>query len=40
MNRPNFITRVCLLPGLLSKMYFLYHAHAFDDIMKVKIPKF
>ena len=36
----NFITRLCLLLILSSKIYFLFHAHAFHDVMKFKILKF
>ena len=36
MNWPNFINRPCLLPKLFRKMYFLFYARAFDDVMKFK----
>ena len=31
--------RLCLLPKLFSKMYFLLYAKAFDDIMKFEYLK-
>ena len=34
INWPNFINRLSLLPKLFSKMYFLFYAQAFDDVMK------
>ena len=40
INRPNFINRLCLLPTLSSKMYFLFHAQVFDDFMKFENRKF
>ena len=36
-NWPNFISRPCLLPKLFSKMYFLFYAQAFDDVMKFNL---
>ena len=36
----NFINRVSLPLKLLSKMYFLFYAAAFDDVMKFENPKF
>ena len=33
INQPNFITRLCLLPKLFSKLCFVFHAQAFDDVM-------
>ena len=40
INWPHFITRMCLIPKLLSKMYFLFYAWAFDDVMKCENLKF
>ena len=37
---PNFINRQCLLRKLFSKMYFLFYAWAFDDVMKLENLKF
>ena len=37
---PNFINRLCLLPKLFNKMYFLFYAQAFDDVMKFENLKF
>ena len=37
---PNFIYRLCLLPKLFSKMYLLFYAQAFDDVMKFEYLKF
>ena len=34
-NWPNFINRLCLLPRLFSKLHFLRHAQAFDDVTKL-----
>ena len=34
INRPSFINKLCLLPQLFSKMYFLFYAWVFDDVMK------
>ena len=39
INWPNFITRLCLVPKLFSKMYFVFHAQTFDDIMKFEYLK-
>ena len=36
---PNFITRLCLLPKLFSKMCFMFHAWAFDDFMTFEYLK-
>ena len=36
----NFITRLCLLPKLFSKICFVFHAQAFDNVIKFKIIKF
>ena len=33
INRPDFITRLCLLPKLFSKLCFVFHACTFDDLM-------
>ena len=33
MNWPNFITRLRLLPKLLTNMCLVFHAWAFDDVM-------
>ena len=33
INCPNFTTRLSLLPNLFSKMYFVFHAQAFDNVM-------
>ena len=35
INWSNFIKRLCLLPNLFSKMYFLFYASAFDDVIKL-----
>ena len=40
INWANFITSLCLLPKLFSKMYFLIQAQAFDDVMKSENLKF
>ena len=40
LNWSNFINRLCLLPMLFSKIYFLLYAWAFDDIMKFAYLKF
>ena len=32
INWPNFIARLCLLLKLFSKMCFVFHAWAFDDV--------
>ena len=34
INWPNFINRLSLPLKLFSKMYFLFYASAFDDVMK------
>ena len=39
MNLPNFITRLCLLSKLFSKMCFVFNAKAFDDVMTLKYLK-
>ena len=39
-NWPSFITGLCLLSKLFSKIYSSFHAFAFDDVMKFKILKF
>ena len=39
INWPNFITRLCLLPKLFSKMCFVFHAGAFDDVMTFEYLK-
>ena len=39
INQPNFITRLCLLPKLFSKMRFVFHAQAFDDAMTFEYLK-
>ena len=36
---PNFITRLCLLPKVFSKMCFLFHAEAFDDVLTFEYLK-
>ena len=36
---PNFITRLCLLPKLFSKMCFVFHAWAFNDVMPFEYLK-
>ena len=33
INRPNFITKLCLLPKIFIKMCFVFHPEAFDDVM-------
>ena len=33
INWPNFITRLCLVPKLFSKMCFVIDAWVFDDVM-------
>ena len=33
INWANFITRLCLLPKLFSKLCFVFHVWAFDDVM-------
>ena len=35
----NFITRLCLLPKLFSKIHFVFQAWAFDDIMTFECLK-
>ena len=40
INWPNFIKRLSLPLKLLNKMYFLFYAAAFDDIMKFENLKF
>ena len=40
LNWPNFINRLCLHSKLFSQMYFLFHAHAIDDVMKPEYLKF
>ena len=40
MKWPNLINRLCLLPKLFSEMYFLFHAQAFDDVMKLENAEF
>ena len=40
INWPNFINRPYLLPKLFSKMYFLFYAKAFGDIMKFESVAF
>ena len=40
INWPNFVNRPCLLPKLVSKMYFLFYAEAFDDVMKLENLKY
>ena len=37
---PNFIDRLCLIPKLFSKTYFLFYVYAFDDVMISKNLKF
>ena len=39
INWANFIYRLCLLPKLFSKMYFLFYAQAFDDVIKFEFLK-
>ena len=39
INWPNIITRLCLLPKLFSKMCFMFHAWAFDDVMTFEYLK-
>ena len=39
INLPNFITRLCLLSKLFSKMCFVINAKAFDDVMTLKYLK-
>ena len=34
------MNRMCLLPKLLSEMYFLLYAQAFDDAMKFENVEF
>ena len=33
MNWPNFITRLCLLLKLFTKIRFAFYAYAFDDVI-------
>ena len=40
INWPNFINRLCLLPKFFRKMYFLFYAQAFDDVMNFENQKF
>ena len=40
INWSNFINRLCLLPKIFSKMYFLFYAQAFDDAMKFENLKY
>ena len=40
INWPNFIISLYLLHKLFSKMYFLFYAQAFDDIMKFENVEF
>ena len=40
MNGANFINRLCLFPKLFSKMYFLFYAYAFDDVIKIENVEF
>ena len=39
INWPNFNNRLCLLSKLFSKMCFVFHALAFDDVMTFKYSK-
>ena len=39
-NLPNFIKRPCLLPNLFSKMYSLFYAYAFDDVINFEHLKY
>ena len=39
INWPNFITRLCLLPKLFSKMCFVFDSWAFDDTMTFEYLK-
>ena len=39
MNWPNFITKLCLLPKLFSKMCFVFRTWAFDDVMTFEYLK-
>ena len=39
MNQPSFITRLCLLAKLFSKMCFVFHAQALDDVMTFEYLK-
>ena len=39
INWPNFITRLCLLFKLISKMCFVFYALAFDDVMSFEYLK-
>ena len=39
MNYPNFITRLCLLPKLFNNMCFVFHAQAFDGVIKFEYLK-
>ena len=40
LRRTSFINRLCLLPKLLSKIYFLFYAWALDEVMKFEYLKF
>ena len=39
INWPNFITRVCKLSNLFSKICFVFHTQAFDDVMTFEYLK-
>ena len=39
INCPNFTTRLSLLPNLFSKMYFVFNAQAFDNVMTFEYLK-
>ena len=39
INWPYFITKLCLLSKLSSKIRFMFHAQAFDDVMTYKYLK-
>ena len=40
INWPNFINKLSLPLKLFNKMYFLFYALAFDDVMKFENLKF
>ena len=40
LNWPNFIKRLSLLPKVFSKMYLLFYAQAFDDVIEPEDLKF
>ena len=39
MNWPKFIAKLCLLLKLFSKMCFVFHAKAIDDVMTCEYLK-